>query len=66
MKRFGNYELELSAVPTPIADDLAFEISSPKKLGRWLKPTRKRFRKRTILRDTSWEAHQACFDRLLL
>lgn len=30
MKRFGNYELDLSAVPTSIADDLTFAIEPPK------------------------------------
>lgn len=31
IKRFGNYELDLSAVPTPVADDLTFAIEPPKK-----------------------------------
>jgi hypothetical protein len=30
IKRFGNYELDLSAVPAPIADDLTFAIEPPK------------------------------------
>ncbi|WP_201388559.1 hypothetical protein [Ktedonobacter sp. SOSP1-52] len=30
IKRFDNYELDLSAVPTPIADDLTFAIEPPK------------------------------------
>ena len=30
IKRFGNYELDLSAVPAPIADDLTFVIEPPK------------------------------------
>jgi hypothetical protein len=29
IKRFGNYELDLSAVPAPIADDLTFAIEPP-------------------------------------
>jgi TnpA family transposase len=29
IKRFGNYELDLSAVPTPIEDDLTFAIEPP-------------------------------------
>jgi hypothetical protein len=30
IKRFGNYELDLSAVPAPITDDLTFAIEAPK------------------------------------
>jgi hypothetical protein len=30
IKRFGNYELDLSAIPAPIADDLTFAIEPPK------------------------------------
>lgn len=26
IKRFGNYELDLSAIPAPVTDDLTFEI----------------------------------------
>lgn len=29
IKRFDNYELDLSAVPSPIADDLTFAIEPP-------------------------------------
>ena len=29
IKRFGNYELDLSAVPAPITDDLTFAIEPP-------------------------------------
>jgi TnpA family transposase len=29
IKRFGNYELDLSAVPEPVADDLTFELEPP-------------------------------------
>ncbi len=29
IKRFGNYELDLSAIPAPVTDDLTFEIEPP-------------------------------------
>jgi hypothetical protein len=29
IKRFGNYELDLSAIPAPPTEDLAFEIDPP-------------------------------------
>jgi hypothetical protein len=33
IKRFGNYELDLAAVPAPIADDLTFAIEPPEEPG---------------------------------
>ncbi len=33
IKRFGNYELDLSAIATPITDDLTFEIEPPQEAG---------------------------------
>ncbi len=33
IKRFGNYELDLSAVPAPITDDLTFAIEPPDEPG---------------------------------
>jgi len=32
IKRFGNYEIDFSAVPTLIADDLTFTLASPSEL----------------------------------
>src|SRR5260370_37808881 len=29
IKRFGNYELDLSAIPAPVTDDLTFELEPP-------------------------------------
>ena len=29
IKRFGNYELDLSSIPAPITDDLTFAIDPP-------------------------------------
>lgn len=29
IKRFGNYELDLSAIPAPVTDDLTFAIEPP-------------------------------------
>jgi hypothetical protein len=29
IKRFGNYERDLTAIPAPIADDLTFAIEPP-------------------------------------
>jgi hypothetical protein len=31
IKRFGNYELDLSAIPAPVTDDLTFAIELPGK-----------------------------------
>jgi Tn3 transposase DDE domain len=33
IKRFGNYELDLSAIAAPITDDLIFEIEPPPEPG---------------------------------
>jgi hypothetical protein len=33
IKRFGNYELDLSAIPEPPTDDLTFEIEPPLPAG---------------------------------
>ncbi len=33
IKRFGNYELDLSAVPVPMTDDLTFAIEPPEEPG---------------------------------
>jgi len=33
IKRFGNYELDLSAIAVPVTDDLTFEIEPPQEAG---------------------------------
>jgi TnpA family transposase len=33
IKRFGNYELDLSAIAAPVTDDLTFEIEPPQEAG---------------------------------
>src|SRR5579864_6580617 len=33
IKRFGNYELDLSAIAAPVTDDLTFEIELPQEAG---------------------------------
>jgi hypothetical protein len=33
IKRFGNYELDVTAVPVPITDDLTFAIEPPDEPG---------------------------------
>ena len=33
VKRFGNYELDLAAIPAPAADDLNFELDPPQEAG---------------------------------
>ncbi len=33
IKRFGNYELYLSAIPAPVTNDLTFEIEPPQEAG---------------------------------
>ncbi|HET8853380.1 MAG TPA: hypothetical protein VFN02_12710 [Ktedonobacteraceae bacterium] len=40
IKRFGNYELDLSAIAVPVTDDLTFEIGPPLRSTHARKPSR--------------------------